>query len=1053
MVVGGACAAFALLPAAVPAAAAPSDDFVTVWSVTWDDRTIKIPVGGATGTYAIDWGDGNTSLGVSGDQEHTYAWAGTYTVRISGDFTRILLGGDVTNAEKLKSIDQWGSMRWSSMESAFADARNVRYAADDSPNLSGVSSLSRMFSSAYYFNGDLSGWNTSSVTDMSGMFDGAHNFDADLSGWDISSVTDMNRMFYNAHNFDADLSDWDTSSVTDMNRMFRGAAYFDADLSDWDTSSVTDMGETFFRAYSFSANISDWDTSSVTDMNRMFSEISGFCGDWNTSPCLSGWDTSRVTNMSEMFRSSHFNGDLSGWNTSSVTDMSGMFYNAYYFDADLSGWDTSRVTDMSYMFFESGATPDLSGWNTSSVTDMSGMFYGAMYFNADLSGWNTSSVTDMSRMFQDAMDFNGDISGWDTSSVTDMRGMFSHAYNIAADLSGWDTSSVTDMSEMFYITYEFNSDISGWDVSNVADMYYMFYYASAFSQNLGPWYITLNSTRIGGDGTYAAEIAAQNAVLHRHNPSYSLVDTGAYPDNANFTISSDNVLMIKPNAPPKDKYLINIGAESADSFGTGNTRQLEIYASSHLNRPPAADAGTDQTVSEGSAVSLDGSSSSDPDGDTLSYLWVAPQGITLQNANTAAPSFAAPPVASDTPYTITLAVSDGTDTDTDTMIVTVRNVNLPPTADAGADQTVSEGATVNLNGSSSSDPDGDSLSYSWTAPQGITLQNANTAAPSFAAPSVTSDTPYTITLAVSDGTDTDTDTVIVTVRNVNLPPTADAGADQTVSEGATVNLNGSSSSDPDGDSLSYSWTAPQGITLQNANTAAPSFAAPSVTSDTPYTITLTVSDGTDTDTDTMVVTVRSVSAQQQQQPTNRAPTADAGADLTVREGATVYLSGFASSDPDGDSITYGWTISPSVTLKNADAPAPSFTAPDISADTNYTLTLTVSDGTDTATDTVVVTVENNLPPTADAGADLTVSEGAIVYLNGFASSDPDGDSITYGWTISPPIPLKNADAPAPSFTAPDISADTNYTLTLTVSDGTDTATDTVVVTVRSAPVQ
>ena len=293
--------------------------------------------------------------------------------------------------------------------------------------------------------------------------------------------------------------------------------------------------------------------------------------------------------------------------------------------------------------------------------------------------------------------------------------------------------------------------------------------------------------------------------------------------------------------------------------------------------------------------------------------------------------------------------------------------------------------------------------------------------------------------------------MVVTVRNVNQPPAADAGADLAVSEGSVVNLNGSSSSDPDGDSLSYSWTAPQGITLRNADTAAPSFTAPSVASDTPYTITLAVSDGAATDTDTMVVTVRNALALLP--PPNQPPAADAGEDQTVREGATVYLNGFASSDPDGDSITYGWTISPSVTLKNADAPAPSFTAPDISADTDYTLTLTVSDGTDVTTDTVVVTVENNLPPVADAGEDQTVSEGATVYLNGFASSDPDGDSITYGWTISPSVTLKNADAPAPSFTAPDISADTDYTLTLTVSDGTDVTTDTVVVTVRSAPVQ
>ncbi|MDE0090678.1 MAG: PKD domain-containing protein, partial [Thaumarchaeota archaeon] len=145
-----ACASFALLPAAAPAAAAPSDDFVTVWDVV-DDKTIRIPVGGATGTYTIDWGDGNTGTGVSGDQEHTYAQPGIYTVRISGDFTRILLGGDPANSQKLQSIEQWGSIQWSSMESAFAGASNMRYNADDYPDLSGVSSMSQMFSSTDNF--------------------------------------------------------------------------------------------------------------------------------------------------------------------------------------------------------------------------------------------------------------------------------------------------------------------------------------------------------------------------------------------------------------------------------------------------------------------------------------------------------------------------------------------------------------------------------------------------------------------------------------------------------------------------------------------------------------------------------------------------------------------------------------------------------------------------------------------------------------------------------------------------------------------------------------
>ena len=102
-------------------------------------------------------------------------------------------------------------------------------------------------------------------------------------------------------------------------------------------------------------------------------------------------------------------------------------------------------------------------------------------------------------------------------------------------------------------------------------------------------------------------------------------------------------------------------------------------------------------------------------------------------------------------------------------------VDNPPTANAGADQTVDEGATVTLNGSGS-DPDGEAVTFSWTQTGGpaVTLTGANTATPSFTAPAVDADTPLTFSLEVCDEANPvslcATDTVTVTVQDV--PPGA-----------------------------------------------------------------------------------------------------------------------------------------------------------------------------------------------------------------------------------------------------------------------------------------
>jgi hypothetical protein len=254
-----------------------------------------------------------------------------------------------------------------------------------------------------------------------------------------------------------------------------------------------------------------------------------------------------------------------------------------------------------------------------------------------------------------------------------------------------------------------------------------------------------------------------------------------------------------------------------------------------------------------------------------------------------------------------------------------------------------------------------------------------------------------------------------------------------------------SASDPDGDAVTYLWTAPDGITLSDATIATPTFTAPELDADADYTFSLVVNDGTvDSDVDEVVITVKDVP--------NQAPVANAGADQTVNEATEVTLNGTAS-DPDGDAITYLWTAPDGITLSDATKATPTFTAPELDADTDYTFTLVVNDGTvDSAADEVVITVKDvpNQAPVANAGADQTVDDNITVTLDGSASNDPDGDNLTYLWTAPDGITLSDATVVNPTFTSLDVLTNTDYTFSLVVNDGTeDSNVDEVVITVQN----
>jgi len=292
-----------------------------------------------------------------------------------------------------------------------------------------------------------------------------------------------------------------------------------------------------------------------------------------------------------------------------------------------------------------------------------------------------------------------------------------------------------------------------------------------------------------------------------------------------------------------------------DIFNFGGPTAFDYKATLSFATKPTANAGPDQSVPEDTLlVTLDGTGST---GASLTYTWtqVAGPPVALSGGTTAHPTFSAPPVpAAGSTVTFELVVCEGTSSncsDPDSVNVHITYVNQPPVADAGPDQTVQEGSPVMLDGTGSYDPDVEVLTYQWThilGPAPVSLTGANSASPTFTAPTVgpAGDT-IVFDLTVTDPHNlTGSDSVSIHVSNVNQIPVANAGPDQTVDEITLVTLNGTGSFDPDLDTLLFTWTQTVGplVSLTGANTASPTFTAPSVgVGGTTLTFKLVVSDG------------------------------------------------------------------------------------------------------------------------------------------------------------------------------------------------------------------
>ena len=435
----------------------------------------------------------------------------------------------------------------------------------------------------------------------------------------------------------------------------------------------------------------------------------------------------------------------------------------------------------------------------------------------------------------------------------------------------------------------------------------------------------------------------------------------------------------------------SVSLRVADNNGGADTVKLSVVVLPP-NRAPVASAGGPYSGAEGSSIAFNGSASSDPDGDALTYDWDFGDGSAHDATVTPTHVY-----ADNGSFTVRLVVTDAYGVKSAASQTTATVSNAAPIVTSFSARTPAGGSqTVDASFSDAGTLDTHTATVDWGDSQTSTgsVQESGGSGTATASHKYAASGSYSVTMRITDNAGAvATATVDVTVDvPPPQPPTASAGGPYGGTEGQAVQFDGSGAASPNGLPLTYDWDFGDGSAHGGGQNPSHTYA-----NNATYTVTLVVTEVGGMSSQPSQTTATIANAAPVLGPLSGPSYGTPGLALTVSGNFTDA----GTLDTHSAAFDWGDGASDAAAINESNGAGSASGTHTYAAAGSYTVALTLSDNdgsSSTGTLALTVTAANN-PPVANAGGPYAGGEGGTITFNGSASRDPDGDVITYDWNF------------------------------------------------------